>query len=283
MEAESQAKFNDLLAQERERIRASESEKSKLDVQKRDKLIEDLTKRLDEAQTKLEQGSQSNKLTGEVTEIELRDFLRQAFPIDSIEDVPSGIRGADCIQTVKNSLGQPIASILYERKSTMNFTESWVGKLKVDGRTIKADVLVIVTRAMPRDNDQTHFREGVWVTTFDDLPLLTTLLRDGLIKQSAALFSQENRADKMSLLYSYLLSNDFKNIILGILDSFQKMDKAVTKEKEQMVKMLAERESHIFQAKQSILSFWGRVEGIASDGLNQQMQQLEKPDKQIEA
>ena len=107
VEAESQVKFNDLPAQERKKIRASESEKSKLDMQKRDKLIEDLTKRLDEAQTKLEQGSSLNKLTGEVTEIELRDFLRQAYPIDSIEDVPSGIKGGDLMHVVKTAKATP--------------------------------------------------------------------------------------------------------------------------------------------------------------------------------
>ena len=146
----------------------------------------------------------------------------------------------------------------------------------------KADVLVIVTRAMPKDNDETHFRDGVWVCTFDDLPLLTTLLRDGLIKQFAALVSQQNKGDKMTMLYDYLLSNDFKNHILGILDAFKKMDKALSKEREDMIKRLAEREAHIWQAKHSIMSFWGRVEGIASDGLNQQVKQLEEPMKESE-
>lgn len=281
VEAEAEQKFNDLLAQEKEKIRTSESEKSKLDVQKRDKLIEDLTNRLADAQTKLEQGS--NKLTGEVTEIELREFLRQTYPIDDIQDVPSGVKGADVFQVVKNNIGAASGTILYERKSTMNFTEGWVGKLKEDGRTAKADVLVIVTRAMPKDNDETHLRDGVWVCTFDDLPLLTTLLRDGLVKQSAALVSQENKSDKMSMLYDYLLSNDFKNHILGILDAFKKMDRALGKERDDMIKRLAERESHIIQAKTSIMSFWGRVEGIASDGLNQQMKQLEEHGKQIES
>lgn len=280
VEAESQAKFNDLLAQEREKIKSTESEKSKLDVQKRDKLIADLQKQLEDTQKKLEHGS--NKLTGEVTEIELRQFLRTTFPIDDIQDVPSGVKGADVFQIVKNNLGSPSGSILYERKQTQAFTEGWVAKLKEDGRTSKSDVLVIVTSAMPKDNDQTHIRDGVWIATFDDLPLLTVLLRDGLIKQSAALVSQQNKGDKMTMLYDYLISNDFKNHILGILDSFKKMDKAVMKEKEDMVKRLAEREAHIWQAKHSILGFWGRVEGIASDGLNQQMKQLEEPSKQIE-
>ena len=219
----------------------------------------------------------SNKLTGEVTEIELRDFLRQAYPIDDIQDVPSGIRGADVYHVVKNNVGSQCGAILYERKQTQSFSEGWVSKLKEDARTVKAGVSVLVTRAMPKGNNQTHFRDGVWVCPFEDVPLLTMLLRDGLIKQSAALVSQQNKGDKMTMLYDYLLSDDFKNHILGILDAFKKMDKALHQDRDAAAKRFAEREAHIWQAKHSIMSFWGRVEGIASDGLNQQMKQLEEP------
>jgi hypothetical protein len=274
VEAEAEVKFNELMAQEREKIKTSESERSKLDVQKRDKLIADLQKQLEDTQKKLEQGS--NKLTGEVTEIELRQFLRTTYPIDDIKDVPSGVKGADVFQIVKNNIGAPSGTILYERKQTQAFSEGWVSKLKEDGRTAKSDVLVIVTSAMPKDNTETHFRDGVWVCAFDDLPLLTILLRDGLIKQSAALVSQQNSGAKTEMLYQYLLSNDFKNHILGILDAFRKMDKAVSKEKEDTVKRLAEREAHIYQAKHSILSFWGRIEGITTNGLDQQMKMLDE-------
>jgi hypothetical protein len=278
IEAESEVKLNELLAQEKEKITNAEAEKAKLDVQKRDKLIADLQQRLEETTLKLEQGS--NKLTGEVTEIELREFLRQAYPIDLVEDVPSGIRGADVMHTVKNSLGVPVGIILYERKQTQAFGKDWVSKLKEDGLKVKADALVLVTATMPKENSETHFKEGVWVCAPDDVPLLTMLLRDSLIKQSMALASQENKSDKMTLLYDYLVSSEFANQITGLLDSFRKMDKTLAKEKEDTMKRFAERESHLWQAKRSILGFYGRIEGIAADGLNQLTQQvkmLEEP------
>ena len=61
------------------------------------------------------------------------------------------------------------------------------------------------------------------------------------------------------------------------------MDKAVSKEKEDSVKRLAEREAHIYQAKHSILSFWGRIEGITTNGLDQQMKMLDEPPQQLES
>lgn len=279
IEADAEKRFNEQLAQERERIKSTEQERSQSEIQKKDKLIEDLNKRLAEAQTKLEQGS--SKLAGEVKETELREFLKSAFPVDDIKDVPSGVTGADVIQLVRNNLAQLNGTILYERKQTQKFDEKWIPKLKEDGRATKADICVIVTKAMPKDNEETHFRDGVWVCNIDDLKILSTLLRDGLIKQYSALVSQTDKGTKMEMLYNYLVSNDFRNHILGILESFKSMDKALEKEREDALKKFAEREAHIFKAKQSILNFWGRVEGIASESLNQEMRMLEGPTKQL--
>lgn len=281
IEAEEAEKFNKLLTLEKEKIKSAETEKSKTELQKRDKLIDDLNTRLADAQTKLEQGS--NKLSGEVKEIELRDFLKLTFPIDEVKDVPSGITGADVFHIVKNNLGQHSGVILYERKQTQTFGKDWISKLKEDGRRVKADICVIVTRTMPKENSETHFNDGVWVCTFDDIKIITTLLRDGLIKQYSALVSQSGKGTKAEMLYDYLRSNDFQNHIVGILDAFKKMDKALSKDKEDSLKKFAERDAHIFQAKQSIISFWGRVDGIATDSLNQEMKILENStQKQIE-
>ena len=273
IEAEAEKKFSDLLAQEREKIKITEKEKNQTEMQKREKLIDDLNKRLEDAQTKLEQGS--NKLAGEVKEIELREFLKSAFPIDEIKDVPSGVTGADIIQIVRNNLGQPSGTILYERKQTLKFDDKWILKLKEDGRTSKSDICVIVTKAMPKGNEDTHFREGVWICTFNDVKIITALLRDGLIKQYSALASQSDKGTKMEMLYNYLISNDFENHILGILEAFRSMDRSLEKEREDAIRKFAEREAHIFKAKQSVLNFKGRIEGIASDSLNQKLKMLE--------
>jgi hypothetical protein len=85
----------------------------------------------------------------------------------------------------------------------------------------------------------------------------------------------------MDMLYNYLIGNDFKNHILGILEAFKAMDRSLEKERDDAIKKFSERGAHIFKAKQSILSFWGRVEGIASDSLNQEIRVLEESTKQL--
>jgi len=277
IEAEESEKFNTKLIEEREKIKVNESEKSKTELQKRDKLIDDLNKRLEDAQIKLEQGS--NKLSGEVKEIELRDFLKSTFPLDEITDIASGVTGADVLHKIKNNSGQFCGTILYERKQTQSFGKDWISKLKEDGLRSKADICIIVTRAMPKENKETHFNDGVWISSFTDIKIISTLLRDGLIKQYSALVSESNKGTKMEMLYNYLRSNDFQNHITGILDAFRKMDKSVNKEREEASKKFAEREAHIWQAKQSVISFWGRVDGIATDSLNLEMKSLNESNK----
>jgi hypothetical protein len=286
IEAESETKFNEQLAKEREKITNIEAEKAKLDVQKRDKLIEDLTKRLDEAQKKLELGSSANKLVGEVTEIELRDFLKAEFPFDLLEDVPSGVRGADVIQTVRNNIGTVSGTILYERKQTQNFSEGWIGKLKEDGRTVQATALVLVTAALPKDNPDSHLRDGVWVCSFDDLKIIVTLLRDGIIKTATAMTSQQNKGTKMEALYDFLISPQFANSVTALLENFRKTEKLISKEKEAVLKTFAEREAHLWASKRALLELYGKIGAIAADGLNQlteQVKMLEEPPQQAEA
>jgi len=59
------------------------------------------------------------------------------------------------------------------------------------------------------------------------------------------------------------------------------MDKSLEKEREDAIKKFAEREAHIFKAKQSVLNFAGRIEGIASESLTQEFRLLENSTKQL--
>ena len=65
------------------------------------------------------------QLQGEVQELALEELLRTAFPFDMITEVGKGVRGADCIQTVRNAIGIECGKIIYESKRTENFTADW--------------------------------------------------------------------------------------------------------------------------------------------------------------
>ncbi len=284
VEAEAEQRFNDLLAQEKEKIRSSESEKNQNQIKLKDKLISDLTKKVEEVTLRLEQNS--NKQVGEIYEIELREFLKAEFPFDLVDDVPSGIRGADVIQTVRNNTGTISGKILFENKKTMNFSEGWIGKLKQDGRAVQANALVLVTQAFPKDKTESHIRDGVWVCSIDDLKIIVTLLRDGIVKTANAMTSQQNKGTKMEALYDFLISPQFANSVNALLENFRKTEKLIAKEKEQALKTFAEREAHLWMSKRALLELYGNISGIAADGLNQLTEQvnlLEEPARPAES
>ena len=59
------------------------------------------------------------------------------------------MRGADVIQTVRNSLGQPCGKIIWESKRTKNWANDWISKLKDDQRAVRADVAVLTSTVFP--------------------------------------------------------------------------------------------------------------------------------------
>ena len=91
-----------------------------------------------------------------------------------------GIKGADVIHTVRNRIGMDCGKILYESKRTKAFVNEWIPKLKADAVTIKADVLVIITEALPEGIDKIGRKEGVWICTFNDFKGLVMVLRESL-------------------------------------------------------------------------------------------------------
>jgi hypothetical protein len=68
----------------------------------------------------------------EVLELELEEVLRGRFPTDLIEPVGKGELGADVVQQVNGSIGQPAGIILWESKRTKAWSDGWLGKLRDD-------------------------------------------------------------------------------------------------------------------------------------------------------
>ena len=94
---------DDLRKIEEQKVAARENE-LQLKLKGLEKQLDDQKKLAEEMRRKAEQGSM--QLQGEVQELALEEMLRSAFPFDMITEVGKGVRGADCIQTVRNNFGQ---------------------------------------------------------------------------------------------------------------------------------------------------------------------------------
>lgn len=245
---------------EEQRINAKETE-FQLRVKELEKQLDDQKKLADEMRRKSEQGSM--QLQGEVQELALEELLKAAFPFDMISEVGKGVRGADCIQTVRNNFGQECGKIIFESKRTKDFANDWIEKLKADMRSQGADVAVIVTQALPKEMDRFGEKDGVWICSFAEVKPIVQMLRDGIIKISSASKSQENRGDKMHLLYDYLTSREFAEQWQAIREGFMSMKLSIQKERDAMEKLWKAREKQLEKVLLNAAHVRGSIEGIS--------------------
>jgi hypothetical protein len=245
---------------EEQRVAAKETE-YQLKLKEKDKQLEDQKGLIEEMRRKAEQGSM--QLQGEAQELALEELLRVRFPFDEIGPVAKGAKGADCIQTVRNNFGQECGKIIYESKRTQTFSQDWVEKLKADMRSQGAVIAVIVTQAMPKDLDRFGDVNGVWVCTFSEVKALAHVLRDGLIRVFNAGKSQENRGDKMHLLYDYLTSTEFSEQWKAIREGFLSMKQSIQKERDMMERLWKAREKQLEKVLLNAAHVRGSIEGIA--------------------
>jgi len=235
-----------------------------LKIKEKENIIESLTQKLDEAKQRATQGSM--QMQGEAQELVLEQFLRELHPMDSIEEIKKGANGADCIQTVRVQSGIEAGKILYESKNTKNWSDSFVKKLKQDNLVSKADIMVIVTKTMPKDVKSKHVLiDGVWITTLQNVRDLSLLLRFGLLKTYAVMITQEDKKDKMSLLYNYLTSQEFKATFTSILDGFKSLQDSHNDEQRKMQLLWKRRAKHLEQVLSSTIDFYGSIKGISEN------------------
>ena len=271
-EAELEITVQKKLAEERhsigEQIRKQENEKhlmkdseQNMRMRELEKQLEDQKKLAEEMKRKAEQGSM--QLQGEVQEQALEELLKTTFPFDVISEVGKGVRGADCIQTVRNHVGQECGKIIYESKRTKDFSNDWIEKLKADLRVLGADVGLIVTQAFPKDMDRFGEKDGVWICSFAEVKSIVHMLRDGIIKIATATKSQENRGDKMHMLYDYLTSNEFAGQWKAIREGFMSMKLSIQKERDAMEKLWKAREKQLEKVLLNAAHVRGSIEGIS--------------------
>ncbi|MFZ4589591.1 MAG: DUF2130 domain-containing protein [Ignavibacteria bacterium] len=284
-ESELKNKENDLriesekkLLEERSRIEeeVSKREKDKVELKLREyqKQIDDSNKLVDELKRKAEQGSM--QMQGEVMELALEELLRREYPFDIISEVAKGVRGADVAQTVMNEFNKQCGIILYESKRTKSFSEGWIDKLKDDMKEKGANIGILVTDVMPSDMKKFGKRNGVWVCSLNEVSGLCFVLREMLIREHNVLIAQDNKGDKMNLLYNYLISEEFKNSVENIVEGFTNIKTEIESEKRAMARIWKERKKQLEKVITNTIDMYGSIKGIGGASI-QSVKSLELP------
>lgn len=275
IEFESQKKINEIIKAEREIISKNEAEKSELKILEREKLIELLKNQLSEARRKAEQGSM--QLQGEVQEIGIEEWLRTNFPLDTIEEIKKGERGADCVHIINTYTAQNCGKIYYESKRAKNFQPAWIEKFKNDMRELNANIGVLVTEVLPKDVDRMTLINGVWVCSYQEFKGLCFVLRENIVQISNAIQSQENKGEKMVMLYDFLTSNEFRLQVEAIVEGFTQMQIDLEAEKRSIQGHWKKREKQIEKVLLNTNYMYSSIKGIAGSSI-QPIKHLELPD-----
>jgi len=274
-EAEAQIRLNKTLETERTKIAKTESDKNELRFKELQKQLEDQKDLTAQMKKKQEQGSM--QLQGEVQELAIEEWLETKFPLDTIEEIKKGVRGADCLQIVNTREIQNCGTIYYESKRTQNFSPTWIEKFKNDIREKGANIGVLVTEVMPPDMDRMGMKDGVWICDFNEFKGLCAVLRESIIQISNAISTQENKGDKMVMLYDFLTSNEFKLQIEGIVEGFTQMQADLEKEKRSIQGHWKKREKQINKVLLNTNHMYSSIKGIAGNAI-QSIQALELDD-----
>lgn len=251
----------------RQQARKEATDELNLKVAEKEKTITDMQKQIEDLKRKAEQGSQ--QLQGEVQELELEGLLRAKFPRDTIEPVPKGEHGGDVLHRVIGPLGQTCGTILWESKRTKNWSDTWLPKLRDDQRTAKAEIAVIVSRALPQDVETFGQMEGVWVARPQAALAVALALRFALTETAMARQASDGQQTKMGMVYEYLTGPRFRQRVQAIAEAFGSMKEDLDKEKRAIMKQWAKREEQIGRVTEATVGMYGDLQGIAGKSLQE--------------
>ena len=275
LEAENAQKLNQQIAEEKDRIRKSEQDKHELVVKELQKQLEDQKKLTEEMKRKQEQGSM--QLQGEVQELGIEEWLTDNFPLDTITEIKKGERGADCLQVVHTRTRQNCGTIYYESKRTKDFKNNWLEKFRDDIREKGANLGVLVTDVFPKGMERMGLVDGIWVCSYDEFKGLCVVLRESIIQLSSVVSAQENKGEKMVMLYDFLTSNEFRLQVEAIVEGFTQMQTDLNSEKRSIMGHWKKREKQIQKVLLNTNHMYNSIKGIAGSAI-QPIKTLELPE-----
>lgn len=247
---------------EKETLRSAINQEFKLKEAEWKKKMDDVAKVNDDLQRKLEQKSQ--QLQGEVLELTLEHELAQAYPLDDIDPVGKGTRGADVIQTVRLRTGTACGKIVWETKRAENWSNSWITKLKADMQEIGGDIAVLVSTAFPAGIEEPMvMKDGVWLVKPALAKGLSEALRTVLTETQRQKAVSVGKNEQMEALYDYICSTQFVQRIKAVVDHQEQMRLELDKEKSAMQRIWKKREGQIGGITNQMMAICGELQGLS--------------------
>lgn len=234
-----------------------ENRKKEMEMMKQQ---EQMKKTIDDLKRKSEQGSQ--QIQWDIQEDDLKNAISQAFPIDNVDDVPTWVKWADLIQTVKNNLWQSAWIIVWESKNTKSWTDWWIMKLKDDKLKVNWNIAILVSTVLPKGIKNFWMMDDVMVCIPEFAIQVANMLRDKLISISKVEKSLEWKDLKMELLYKYLSSEEFSSKMNMMVDVFSQLKTWIDSERRAMEKNWKKREKDLERATFAVTWMYWELDSL---------------------
>jgi hypothetical protein len=241
-------------------IQTKVDEEHRLKTLERDKIIQDQKNKLLEMQRRLEQGSQ--QIQGEVLEVDIETKLQVKYPQDGISPVVKGTRGADIIQSVRNTLLQECGKIIIEVKNTKQFSKKFIDKIKDDKREANADIAIILTVSLPSDVKYFTIQDGVIVCDYVSFFNLVDIFRNKLIEVHNIQASNQNRANKVDILYNHVTDPKFFEKLTTLYDLYVNMRTSLDLERNSIRRHWNKRETELEILVSNVNDIWSGLNAI---------------------
>ena len=141
-------------------------------------------------------------------ELDLYDALRAAFPEDQLSRT-KGRASGNLVHDVRYK-GKSAGKILIDCRPRAAWQSAFVKKLREDQSQAGADNAILATPVFPAGKRELFVDSGVIVVAPARVPAMVDVLRKALISMHVAKLSDAERSDKLSKLFKFITSTQFK-------------------------------------------------------------------------
>jgi len=212
-------------------------------------------------------GQTSQQIQGEAGEISVENYLTSTYPLDTIESIKPGAKGADYLMHISDNGRETRSKLYVEVKRHNNFSQGWISKFNQDIREKNADIGVLATETMPKGVTKPICIDGIWIASLTDYEFVVDCLRHNLIELSRKEIVNENVLDKQSLVYNFVTSKEFARIMDLLYEAYQEELKSVDYEEKVMNKSWGKRRKNLLIIKQTTSSFIGAFEAYSGNAI----------------
>lgn len=159
---------------------------------------------------------------GEVSEQDLYDALRRAFPDDQFVRAQKGQEGADILHKVCYR-SKVCATIAYECKNVGKWSNTYFAQARQGAEKAEASHAILVSSVFPKGAKGFTAMQGVSVVAPAGAVALARVVRDFLIEVERRGLSDLEAARKASALYSFLRGSAFRASMQGIILSVDQL------------------------------------------------------------